>query len=1073
MSVFHNNVLAGASGATEASAFQIDRSLRFDSGSSSYLSRTPSSAGNRKTFTFSAWVKRHKFGADQKLFGVNSAWFTFYFTSSDNLRVYYENSGSQYFTTDAVFRDPSAWYHIVLKVDTTQSTASDRLKIYVNNEELTFSATGTTSQNYEFGVNTTNAHDIGMRSSESIMKLDANLADVHFIDGQALAPTDFGEYDSNNVWQPKKFAGTYGGVHDQTETWSGMTSTSGNYSQYASQAATNLFDGDIGDGWQFSGTTASAIFTPTTSISYSSQVRVYIGATGNIANTRWKVNGGSYQSFSSSGAQWLTVLSGSGTFSSFELYQNGDPYTMAMNAIEIDGTLLVDSGVTPPSNGFHLDFSDASSNSALGDDSSGNNNDWTVNNLTAAVISHVSRDSSKISLNNNSAGTAAALVNGTLSYGDVTFNPANAGYVDYDISSYGFSVGDVIGVRYWNAAHAAGQTITATFDQRDSSGNQISGTVADTQTWTQGQKYNDNSGYVFHTLATNFNSLRVTLSNNSAAHPWGIGEIEFAPASDVDSLIDTPTNYDADSGNNGGNYATLNPLDSNIGSNLTNGNLDAAGSSNWSAGHARGTFGLTSGKWYWEVTRTGGSGATAQIGFCNKAFSLTTSYGSLPADSWTFAFGNGTEILRPSGGGTGYFSGSAMGVGDTVGIALDMDAKTAVFYKNGTAGASISLSSTKTGSTDNIDELFPLVGVYNANIAFNGGQRPFAYTPPTGHVSLCTQNLPDPTIADGSTAFDAKLYTGTGSTQSITGLNFSPDFVWIKNRNANGSHDLYDIVRGADTVMNSDATYGDYSGSGRLTSFNSDGFTLGSQSAVNINGGPFVSWNWDGGTSTATNTDGSITANVRANASAGFSVVAVTKSGTGTVGHGLNVKPELIILKSREDVDNWYVHHSALTAGQTLFLNTTAATATSSGYWNNTLPTSTVFSVGAAIPNSNLIAYCFAPVAGYSAFGSYTGNGSSDGPFIFTNFRPRWLLIKNTSNAYDWHLVDTSRDTYNAATKRLKPNSSAAEVDSVDVFDLLSNGFKLKSSDNNFNKSSDNYIYVCFAEHPFKTARAR
>ena len=368
----------------------------------------------------------------------------------------------------------------------------------------------------------------------------------------------------------------------------------------------------------------------------------------------------------------------------------------------------------------------------------------------------------------------------------------------------------------------------------------------------------------------------------------------------IDSLIDTPTDITADSGNNPGNYATLNPLDSSLGSNLTNGNLDAAGSSSWSAAHARGTFGLTSGKYYWEVTRTGGTGGNAFIGFGNKAYSLTESFGSTPANSWLFNFGNGTEIVQPNGAGSGYFSGSGMRVGDTVGIALDMDNQTAVFYKNGTAGTSISLSSTKTASTDNITELFPIVGVYNANVSFNAGQRPFSQTVPTGYSSLCTTNLPDPTIAKGSTAMDAVLYTGNGTSQTISGLGFSPDLVWTKLRSIGFGHRIWDTVRGATKRLETHANTAEATESTALTAFTSDGFTVGAESNVNLNNGSLVAWAWDAGSTTSSNTDGSITSNVRANPSAGFSIVSYTGTGTaGTIGHGLNAKPSITLIKSR------------------------------------------------------------------------------------------------------------------------------------------------------------------------------
>ena len=553
----------------------------------------------------------------------------------------------------------------------------------------------------------------------------------------------------------------------------------------------------------------------------------------------------------------------------------------------------------------------------------------------------------------------------------------------------------------------------------------------------------------------------------------------------IDSLIDTPTNITADSGNNPGNYATLNPLDSTLGSNLTNGNLDAAGSSSWSAAHVRGTIGVTSGKYYWEVTRTGGSGGNAFIGFGNKAYSLTESFGSTPANSWLFNFSNGTEIVQPNAGGSGYFSGSGMGVGDTVGIALDMDNQTAVFYKNGTAGASISLSSTKTASTDNITELFPIVGVYNANVSFNAGQRPFAHTPPTGFLPLVTTSLPDPTIADGSDYFEAKLYTGNGTSQTISGLGFSPDFVWTKLRSAGFGHRVWDTVRGATKRLEPHDTSAEATESTALTAFTSDGFSVGSEANVNTThlGGAFVAWCWDAGSSTATNTDGSITSSVRANPSAGFSIVSYTGTGnSGTIGHGLNAAPHLVIVKERDTpssgTSGWMTYHNSVgDADKYLRLEGAGAAQTASTVFGAD-PTASVFSIGDDREVSDntkaFIAYCFAPVDQYSSFGSFQGNNSADGPFVYTEMKPRWILFKNASIASNWLIYDTARDTYNVADKSIQADEAQSETNvTSDDIDILSNGFKIRTTRSDINGDGNTIVYACFAEHPMKHSRAR
>jgi hypothetical protein len=326
---------------------------------------------------------------------------------------------------------------------------------------------------------------------------------------------------------------------------------------------------------------------------------------------------------------------------------------------------------------------------------------------------------------------------------------------------------------------------------------------------------------------------------------------------------------------------------------------------------------------------------------------------------------------------------------------------------------------------------------------------------------------------------DVVTYTGNGSTQSITGLGFSPDLVWIKARNTSSyNHFLFDIVRGVNKELNSNTTDSEYTrpAPGSLTAFNSDGFTLNTAVGVNDSGTTYVGWTWDGGTSTVSNTQGSITSQVRANPTAGFSVVTwVYNSGSGSIGHGLGVAPQLILQKDRTNGSyNWDVYHVSLGATKRLILNNTNAAETQPA-WNNTSPTSTLFYSGSSwyTNGDNMVSYCFAPVVGYSNFGSYTGNGSSDGPFVYTGFRPRWVMLKQSSGSgTGWQIHDTSRNTYNVMNNRLQPNNSDAES-TYTTSDFLSNGFKLRDADASWNSNGATYIYAAFAESPFNYSRAR
>jgi len=344
-------------------------------------------------------------------------------------------------------------------------------------------------------------------------------------------------------------------------------------------------------------------------------------------------------------------------------------------------------------------------------------------------------------------------------------------------------------------------------------------------------------------------------------------------------------------------------------------------------------------------------------------------------------------------------------------------------------------------------------------------------------------------IPDGRVAMACTTYTGTGANASIVntvnGVSFQPDFVWIKDRSVGYNHVLQDSVRGATAAAKLSSNQSDAEGSanlapyGNVSAFNSNGFSLVSGSIdsrqTNASGDAYIGWQWKAGGTAVSNTAGSITSSVSANTTAGFSIVQFTATGaTATVGHGLGVAPQMIIVKDAASAGNWAVWHTSLTStAYYLFMNTTAAQANTSAIWTGT-PSSTTFGIGSWHTADRQIAYCFAPVAGYSAFGSYTGNGSTDGPFVYLGFRPRYVMVKSSTVVVNWLVYDTARDTVNVMNAELFPNTSDAEVTaSTNDFDFLSNGFKCRRGGTISNQNGATYIYMAFAENPFAYSNAR
>jgi len=594
-----------------------------------------------------------------------------------------------------------------------------------------------------------------------------------------------------------------------------------------------------------------------------------------------------------------------------------------------------------------------------------------------------------------------------------------------------------------------------------------------------------------------------------------------------DIVSDSPTN----------NFATLNPLDvygATIPT-LQNGNLEAVFPN---AGRTtRGSIAVESGKWYFEYTATNVGGiynTIQQIGIAAPNV-LNDS-----ASAWLFSVYDGNKINNNTS--TSYGTGSGSGTVGIIGIAFDLDSGKVWWSRDGIWQASGDpAAGTNAAFTNVTGSVLPFLqgggGGYSGTATFNFGQDPtfggsksptttytdangigsFYYQPPTGALALCTANLPDftPDVDDDvpQDYFKAVTYTGNGTSQSITGVGFQPDLVWSKPRSS-GFNIVRDSVRGSTYRLITDNTYAELSGSNYGT-FSSNGFNLGSEGNVNSNNVNYIAWCWKSGgppdltssptkpfakngvqyetLSAANITAGTITPTAMSvNTDAGFSIVKyVGVFANRTIPHGLNSVPEMIIVKNLDDSRDWVVYQHEMSSDPKtdhLHLNLTEAV-DDYPFWNDTAPTSTFFSIGAYSAvnrdGDSIIAYCWHSVEGYSKFGSYTGNGSTDGPFVYCGFRPAFVMIKcssdTTTTHTSWAMYDNARDSSNVMNKVLYANKSInegyrgdASTAATDIYiDFLSNGFKVRSTKEEVNDDGETYIFMAFAEQPFKYANAR
>jgi len=556
----------------------------------------------------------------------------------------------------------------------------------------------------------------------------------------------------------------------------------------------------------------------------------------------------------------------------------------------------------------------------------------------------------------------------------------------------------------------------------------------------------------------------------------------------TDQMLDSPTN----------NFATWTVTDAYNSSGLQDGGLRIEPNP---GNYWRASIAPSSGKWYYEIYNEYQHHSTITMGVKGLGSLINDTSDSVVVTHPTdFTLRVGTTTIGSYG---------TMGGEKVVGIAYDVDAQTISFYLDGAAIDS-ALSDIDYSSMANSEWVAPYLIIgqgrrvranFGQDSTFSGtktaggnadgnGYGDFKYAPPTGYLALCTQNLPEPTVVP-SEHFNTVLYSGTGAEQAITGVGFQPDFIWVKHRQDARSHGLVDSVRGATITLSPNSTAGEVTLSQGLKSFDADGFTLGTdQTIFNESGGTpqHVAWNWKAGGTAASNTNGTITSSVSANADAGFSIVSYTGNNVAgaTIGHGLSAKPDLIIVKIRADNYTGRVYNSISGATKYLDWASTATLGTYQHMWNNTEPTSSVFSVGHDVtvggyPIRDFIAYCFHSVEGYSKVGSYTGNGSTDGTFVHCGFRPAYVMVKKTTGtSANWTIWDNERPGYNESDADvLYANLSNSEwtgdgtADNAEL-NLVSNGFKLwGGADHAINGNGETYIFLAFAENPFKYTNAR
>jgi hypothetical protein len=1123
--MFNTQILAGSSG----QGGETQQSLKFNDDESQYLSWTPAASGNRRTFTLSVWVKRGNIAAStifsaRVTSGTPATTFGF-FNSTGNLNF---QTNSSELTTNAIYRDPSSWYHIVLAVDTTQATSSNRAKLYVNGEQVTsFSSESYPAQNAETEINNSaRTHMIGR--NPNYRYFDGYMSDFYFIDGQALDASSFGE-TVDGYWKAKDYAGSYGTNGFHLTFQDDVVSEGFNAVTYRGNGGTQSVSG-IGFEPSF------VWIKQRNGTGYHTLFDAVRGATKNLSSNSTDQE--------ATLSNHLTAFNGDG----FTLGGNGDVngsgnsyVAWAWDAGSGSAASNTDGSITStvkanPSYGFSIvSYTGTGSAATIGHGLSsapdmiitkarGQAENWgvyhsDVGNNKALFLNLTNAESSASNAywNNTSPTSSVFSVNTSTST-----NAANTmiAYCFHSVAGYSsigtYSGTDSPGVTVTTGFRPAFVMIKATnlvegwaiidgtrdtINPRNkvlkpnSSNAEVSGSQFDIEFTDTGfvlngtddviNGYSGGTGEYIYMAFADTREAAFWKDVSGQGNHWTPNNLDYR-----DSLIDSPAN----------NFAVLNPLLS-IQSTFSEGNLKTVTPSN--AGNSASTIAMSEGKWYAEFVATS-SGTIGQAVGVVQAEGYLYSSNMYEGTNKGIGYysGNGQEYDSTSGSlvATGY--GSTWTTGDVIGVAYDADTSQITFYKNGVSQGTVTLNSTIGAAYFSCGEgqnsaTTTFVANFGQDSTFSGA-RPaggnvddndigdFAYAPPSGYLALCTANLSTPTIVDGSEYFNTVLYSGTGATQSITGVGFQPDFVWAKRRSATGDHIISDSVRTAGKYLSSNLTAAEIT-STDFDSFDSDGFTVNAvdqTGGLNASGSTYASWNWKAGGTAVSNTDGTITSQVSVNTDAGFSIVSYTGNGTGgsTIGHGLS-GVDAVIVKRRDSTSHWQYLDKNLASGNVLLLSSTGAATAYSGFSAGGIDNlaATTFSVengSANCDNVNAsggtyIAYCFANTDTTKA-GSYVANQNTDGTFIYLGFRPAFFLAKNISRTQEWIMMNNkTTDPYNPQDGSIQPNSSAAEGTGNEV-DFLSNGVKLRNSGGGLNYASgDTFIYLAFAETPFKYANAR
>ena len=1005
---------AAASGGGDSTPAEdpVVRSLRFNRSGSSYLSRTLSSS--ETSWTVSLWVKRGILSSSiyQHIFNLNGNSQCLSFYAGDKLAWY---DGSSTYTTSRLFRDCSAWTHLAVLNN------AGTITLYVNGvQETSGGFSSTISSGTAAGV-----VSIGRfyNSGHGTHYLDGYLSDFYFIEGSAVNPVDnFIESNNYGGYKPKAYTGSFGtnGFHIDAQV------------AHGADLLVSSIDRNDGD-------TLFADAAKGHTITRSGAVhKDTVGNPFDSSGTAMYFDGSN---------DWVQVSTASTDFQfgTGDFTIEGWFYFSHLNSAQV----ICDLRPSNVSDSTRPSFNTTGSNINM--HFNGGNTTVGTGGLTTSQWQHIAIV--------RASGSLKVYVDGVLK-GTTSFTS--------DLSA------------------AATPHIGATNTPNQEAF--LSGYVYD---------FRITKGTALYTSSFTVPSATFELNPVYIGGDQSGNKNHFTPTniSGHDVMLDVP--YPK-------NYATWNPL-TESGATYSEGNTKISCNFD-SANGRRATVEVSSGKWYWEVLRLDAYGNVGVFDCSNNTVTYFAGYSSSD-------YGMSMMTLGFYRNGSQTSTSNTTGSGDIVQFALDVDAGKLWIGKNGTwfesgdpsAGTNAIYSSNISGRTWS-----PSVGQnysYTSNFVLNAGADPtfannktsgqdtsqseFYYAPPTGFKSLNTSNLDDPAVTP-SEHFGVATWSGNSSSQEISDYSFEPDFVWIKNRNYTYTHGLFDSVRGGSKVLQSSATSSEVSSSSYLTSFDDDGFTMGNNPITNSSSYTYVGWCW------------------KESASAGFDIVTYEGDSDSTgdsqnISHSLGVAPEMIIVKARDGrayndyyhQDNWYVWHKDLSSDSLLFLNSTSSEtdySSGSGYAPiNTVGSSTFTVSNEEDPNYNYdllnwgdpynyytgdneryVAYLFSGVEGHSRFGFYTGNGSADGPVVYTGFRPSFLMIKRVSNSDGWVMHDNARDPDNSVQLILQADSTASELGSgTDSVDFLATGFKLRVASTARNNSGEKYIYACFAESPLKYSNAK